>query len=194
MSVDWNQDMAATTRQGEFQATEGEVVPAGSLTDLYVRHMPGAIGLAFLLVGDRSLAEDLAQEAFVRLTGRFRHLRAPEAFPSYLRRTVLNLCLSHLRRARVERAWLEKEQGRARDTAWGEPDLTARDELWEALHRLTARQRAAVVLRYYEDLSEHQAAEAMGVSVPAVRSLVARGMETLRRHVRREGGDDGPRA
>jgi RNA polymerase sigma-70 factor (sigma-E family) len=150
-----------------------------TLADLYVRQMPSAIGLAFLITGDRHLAEDMAQEAFVRLTGRFGHLRAPEAFDSYLRRTVVNLCLSHLRRRRVESAYLERE-GRARVGSSVMPDVATREELWSALHRLPARQRTAVVLRYYEDLPERQVAEVLRCSVPAARSLVARAMETLR--------------
>lgn len=157
---------------------------AGGLEELYVRHAPGAIGLAYLLAGDRALAEDLVQEAFVRLAGRFQHLRNRDAFDAYLRRTVVNLFTSHLRRRRVERAYLERE-GRLPGVRAADPsDVGVREELWAAVHRLPERQRAAVVLRYYEDLSERDVAEVLRCSVPAVKSLVARGMETLRQLVR----------
>ena len=80
----------------------------GRLEKLYVQHGPVALATAFLLLGDRAQAEDAVQEAFLRLLGRFRHVRTPEAFDSYLRRTVVNLCLNQLRRRRVERAYFER--------------------------------------------------------------------------------------
>jgi RNA polymerase sigma-70 factor (sigma-E family) len=157
---------------------------ATALDELYVRLHPGMVGLAYLITGDRSVAEDLAQEAFVRLAGRFRHLRHREAFAAYLRRTVVNLGISYLRHVRVERRYVA---GQPREEPFAGPaELEVRDELWRALGRLTARQRAAVVLRYYEDLSEQQAAEALGVSVAAVRSQLFRAMEALRRDLGRE--------
>src|SRR5207244_4061978 len=141
----------------------------GRLAELYARHLGGAVGLAYLLTGDRHLAEDLAQEAFVRLAGRFGHLRNPDAFEAYLRRTVVNLFTSHLRRKRLERAYLRGEAG-GPEPATPEPDLGLADELWGALQRLPERQRAAVVLRFYEDLSERDVAGVLGCSVAAAKS------------------------
>jgi DNA-directed RNA polymerase specialized sigma24 family protein len=71
-------------------AGERDVGEAGRIGELYQRHAPGAVRLAYLITGDGMLAEDLAHEAFVRLLGRFRDLRNPRAFPWYLRRTVVN--------------------------------------------------------------------------------------------------------
>jgi RNA polymerase sigma factor (sigma-70 family) len=68
------------------------------------------------------------------------------------------------------------------------PDVGTREMLWAALMELPARQRAALVLRYYEDLSERQTAEILAASTAAVRSLVARGVEALRQRIR--GEDD----
>lgn len=158
---------------------------AGRLEELYVRHAPAAVRLAFLVTADRELARDVAQDAFVRVAGRFRHLRFPDAFDAYLRRAVVNLCMSHFRHERVEREFREREAARAPGTI-DPPDLGARDELRRALHRLPARQRVAIVLKYYEDLSEAQVAEAMACSIAAARSLVSRGMVTLRTIVRSE--------
>jgi RNA polymerase sigma-70 factor (sigma-E family) len=150
----------------------------GGLAELYERHAPAAGRLAYLLTGDRVLAEDLVQEAFVRLVGRFRHLRVPDAFEAYLRRTIVNLHTSQLRRRRVERAYLEREGRREPSTT--DPDMEAREELWRAVLALPPRQRAAIVLRFYEDLSERETADALGCSPSAAKSLVARAMQTLR--------------
>ncbi len=149
----------------------------GRLGDLYAAHAPEAARLAYLLTGDRTLAEDLVQEAFVRLFGRFRDLRHPDAFGAYLRMTLVNLSRSHFRRLRVERAYLERERSRPR---LDDVDPNERHEMWEALQRLSPKQRAAIVLRYYEDLTEAQTAEVLGCALGTVKSLVARGFEQLR--------------
>ena len=165
-------------------AQDAGVRTGGVLADLYQRHAPAAGRLAYLLTGDRALAEDLVQEAFVRVVGRFRHLRVPDAFEAYLRRTIVNLHTSQLRRRRLERAYLERE-GRA-ETSTTNPDADGREELWRAVLGLPHRQRAAVVLRYYEDLSERETADALGCSTPAAKSLVARAMQTLRARIEGE--------
>ena len=152
----------------------------GTLADLYERHAPAAVRLAFLVTGDRERSRDIAQEAFVRVAARFRHRRFPDAFDAYLRRTVVNLCTSRFRHERVEREYVEREGGRRSPTTVEPPDLETRDELARALRSLPARQRAAVVLRYYEDLGEEGVADALRCSVPAARSLLTRGMQTLR--------------
>jgi RNA polymerase sigma-70 factor (sigma-E family) len=158
---------------------------ASSLEELYERHAAEAVRLAYLITSDRELSRDLVQDAFVRVAGRFRHLRYPDAFDAYLRRTVVNLCMSHFRHRRVEREYLERE-GTAPDREAEPPDHGVHDELRRALRRLPTRQRTAIVLHYYEDLPEHAVAAAMRCSVPAARSLVSRGMETLRTIVRSE--------
>jgi RNA polymerase sigma-70 factor (sigma-E family) len=156
---------------------------SGRLEELYVRHAPAAQRLAFLLTGDRAHAEDLVQEAFVRVVGRFGHLRVPDAFEGYLRRTIVNLHTSQLRRKRVERAWLERERGRTERPVDVAPDVDARAELWRAVLELPTRQRAAIVLRFYEDLSERETADVLRCSPAAAKALVARAMETLRARV-----------
>lgn len=165
-------------------AQDAGVRTGGVLADLYRRHAPAAGRLAYLLTGDRALAQDLLQEAFVRVVGRFQHLRVPDAFEAYLRRTIVNLHTSQLRRRRLERAYLERE-GRA-ETSTTNPDVHGREELWRAVLALPPRQRAAVVLRYYEDLSERETADALGCSTPAAKSLVARAMQTLRARIESE--------
>ncbi len=160
----------------------------GRLGELYVRHADDAVRLAFLLTGDRGLAEDLVQDAFVRLAGRLVHLRDPGAFDAYLRRTVLNLTNSHFRRKRVERAYLARARG-AIGTQEGrrDPSVEDRDALWRALGRLSKRQRAAIVLRFYEDLSEREVSEILKCRPGTVKSLVSRGLATLKNEIEGEG-------
>jgi RNA polymerase sigma factor (sigma-70 family) len=143
--------------------TERAERQASSLEELYERHAAGAVRLAYLITSDRELSRDLAQDAFVRVAGRFRHLRVPDAFDVYLRRTVVNLCMSHFRHRRVERGYLEREGGAPQRVAQP-PELGTRDELRLALGRLPIRQRTAIVLHYYGDLSEGEVAAAMRCS------------------------------
>lgn len=156
----------------------------GGLEELYRRHVDDALHLAALLTGDRALAEDLVQDAFVKVIGRFQDLRNRDAFWWYLRRTIVNLSNSYFRRRRVERAWLERE--RPEPGAPAGPDLEERERVLAALMTLRPEQRAAVVLRYYEDLSEADTAEALGRPVGTVKSMVSRSMDRLREEL----GDD----
>lgn len=149
--------------------------------ELYALHAQSAVRLAFLMTGDPQLAEDIAQEAFIRGVSRFEHLRRRDAFGAYLRQTVINLVHSHYRRRKVERAFLMRERSLAHPQAADAPDLDSSDELWRALLRLSPRQRAVLVLRYYEDLSESQTAEVLGCPIGTVKSLAFRGLEALRR-------------
>jgi RNA polymerase sigma-70 factor (sigma-E family) len=147
--------------------------------DLYLRYSSAAFRLAFLLTGDRELADDLVHDAFVRLFGRLFHLRNPDAFEAYLRQTVVNLCRMHFRRKRVERTYLRREEQGFQQRDPG-PDVDVREDLWQALLRLPERQRIAIVLHYYEDLSEQRASEVLRCRPGTYRSLVSRGIAQLR--------------
>src|SRR2546423_4990437 len=160
-------------------------IETGRLGELSVRHADDAIRLAYLLTGDRALAEDLVQDAFVRLAGRLAHLRDPGAFEAYLRRTVVNLSNSHFRRRKVERAYLERT-GDTHGAQLPERSVEDREDLWRAMGRLSTRQRAALVLRFYEDLPERTVAELLRCRPGTVKSLVSRGLETLRNEMRGE--------
>jgi RNA polymerase sigma-70 factor (sigma-E family) len=150
-----------------------------SLAVLYERYGPDAVRLAALLTGDAALAQDLVQEAFVRLGGRLVHLRRPEAFEAYLRKTVVNLARMHHRRRGVERAWLARQADPDREGGAG-PGVEDRDALRSALARLPERQRSALVLRFYADLSHDQIAQALGCRPGTAASLVSRGLARLR--------------
>jgi RNA polymerase sigma-70 factor (sigma-E family) len=155
-----------------------------SLADLYERSAPGAIRLAFLLTGDRSVAEDITQDAFVRVSGRLAHLREGGAFDAYLRRAVVNLSKNHFRRRAVERAFLERANP-ALATQSHEQPFVEREATMAALARLPQRQRAAIVLRFYEDLTEDAIAQILRCRNGTVRSLVTRGVQALRADIQR---------
>jgi RNA polymerase sigma factor (sigma-70 family) len=102
----------------------------------------------------------------------------PDAFEAYLRRTIVNLHTSALRRRRLERDYLRREGVAVPPESM--PEVGLREDLWHELLALPPRQRAAVVLRFYEDLSERETAEVLGCSQAAAKSLVARAMDALR--------------
>ncbi|MEX2557898.1 MAG: SigE family RNA polymerase sigma factor [Actinomycetota bacterium] len=153
---------------------------------LYRRHAANAIRLAYLLTGDEALAEDLFHDAFIKISGRWGTLRDPEAFGGYLRRTIVNLSHSHHRRKAVERRFLERERGSLRPTPGAESLDHEADELWDQIQRLPIGQRQAIVLRFYEDVSDEEIAEILRCRPGTVRSRISRGLDALHRI---RGGD-----
>lgn len=153
------------------------------LGDLYEIHGPHALRLAYVLTGDREVAQDLVQDAFVRLAGRFADLRDPKAFHSYLLKTIVNLANMHFRRRRIERTYIDSRRPERRDERL--PDIEGYEEIRAALMKISSRQRAAIVLRFYEDLTEAQTAEVLGCATGTVKSLVHRGLQTLRTEIQR---------
>jgi RNA polymerase sigma-70 factor, ECF subfamily len=171
---------SAAVRRSELESVERiseESKPR--VEELYATHAQGAVRLAYLLVGDQEIAHDIAQEAFLRAFGRFADLRKPNSFPFYLRATILNLTRKHFKRRVLERRYVERFRARSTDSATS-PDVEQREVVTQALLKVPERQRAALVLHYYEDLSEYDVAELLGVSEQAARSLVARGRRALR--------------
>ena len=149
------------------------------VTALYDAHMPSAVRFAYLVSGDETLAQDLAHDAFIRVASKLGTLRSPDKVGPYLRTAIVNAYRSHLRKLQRERTYLAHERGR-RPAEAELPDVATRQEIRRALDLLSPRRRAAVVLRYYEDMTERETADVLGCSVPAVKALVARGLETLR--------------
>jgi RNA polymerase sigma-70 factor (sigma-E family) len=151
------------------------------LAQLYGQSAGGAVRLAYLLTGDAHLAEDLVQEAFLRVVGRLVHIRDSNAFDAYLKRVVVNLANSHFRRRRVERAYLRRHPHS--ESARDSEQAIERHDLLRALSRLPARQRAALALRFYEDLPEKEIADILKCAHGTVRSLISRGVATLRKEM-----------
>lgn len=136
---------------------------------------------AFLLTGDHHAAEDLVQAALTKTYLTWGKIRDKGAIDAYVRRTMVNEHTAWWRRA-----WRKREHttGEVPDVpARSDPDLGVRDEVWELVRTLPARQRAAVVLRYYEDLSEAETAAALGCSVGTVKSQTSRALATLRKRL-----------
>jgi RNA polymerase sigma-70 factor (sigma-E family) len=150
------------------------------VTELYALHARRAGQLAYLLTGDPELAQDLAQEAFVRLIGRLNAIRDDAAVAAYLRRSIVNLVRKHWRKLGYERRFLQGGPQRLGPASILPPDLDRRDELWRALGELPYQQRAAIVLRFYEDLSERDTARVLGCAIGTVKSSVSRGLQRMR--------------
>jgi RNA polymerase sigma factor (sigma-70 family) len=143
--------------------------------DFYRQEWTGAVRLAWLLTGDRWAAEDLAQDAFVAMSN-LGHVQNPQA---YLRTALVNASRSRFRRLAVERRYRADPTPEAL-----EPEF---DDLLVAIRKISERQRTALVLRYYADLSVEQVAMTMGCPFATAKSLIHRGLV----HLRKELTDDG---
>ena len=154
-----------------------------AVTSLYGAHYRGLVRLATLLLRDVGEAEEVVQDAFVAMHGHWRRLRDPDKALAYLRQAVLNRARSALRRRAVRDRHAPAPSPHA---ASAEQQVLATERehaIVAALRTLPERQREAVVLRYYADLSEADTALAMGISRGAVKSHTARGMAALRQHL-----------
>jgi RNA polymerase sigma-70 factor (sigma-E family) len=154
------------------------------ITALYQAHALSLARLALLMLGDRDAAQDVVQDAFLGLYRRWDKLASADASPAYLRASVLNGCRTLLKRRSLptldadeasldsaEAALLHTEQQRA---------------MFAAIRRLPARQRETLVLRYYLDMSEDQAARAMGVSRGTVKAATSRAIAAIGRMLKEE--------
>ncbi|MBC6460356.1 SigE family RNA polymerase sigma factor [Actinomadura sp. HBU206391] len=149
------------------------------VAELYEGHALRLTRMALVMVGDRPTAEDVVHEAFLGLYRRWPHLRDPERALAYVRSAVLNRCRNALRRRRVpfRAEHLPPIWSAEAEALVGEEQR----EVMNALHRLPARQREALVLRYFCDLSEAQTAETMRVSRGTVKSTTSRALTALGR-------------
>lgn len=162
---------------------------ADELEELYESHAAQAMRFAFVLTGVKEVAEDVTQEAFLRAFEKLPQLRERAAFGAYLRTCVLNACRAYFRRLGLERRSTRRRMHVEMDVRT-DSAIEDQDVLWRALQRLPYRQRAALVLRYYEDLSEREAARVLGVSLSALKALKVRGMRTLRHHLASQLGEE----
>jgi RNA polymerase sigma factor (sigma-70 family) len=146
------------------------------------RKLPRLLGLAQRMLGDAAEAEDVAQEAFLRVWRQAPKWRPGQArFDTWLHRVALNLCYDRLRRRReiaTDDPPEVVDEGPAPDRGLEATDTGRR--VGEALARLPDRQREAVVLCHYQELGNIEAAAVMGVTVEALESLLSRGRRALR--------------
>jgi RNA polymerase sigma-70 factor (sigma-E family) len=148
--------------------------------EFVVARGPTLLRFAYLLTGDGYLAEDLAQEALLRTHRRWSAIERSEGAESYVRKTILNLYLSW-RRLRSSGELPLADLPDRWDSRYRPPDLVAeRDEMWLLLRQLPRAQRAVMVLRYYEDLADHDIADLLGCSQATVRVHAFKALRKLR--------------
>jgi RNA polymerase sigma-70 factor (sigma-E family) len=146
---------------------------------------PGLLRTAYLLVGDWAHAEDLLQTALTRTYLAWRRLGGIEAVEAYARRVLVTTATSWWRR----RWHGERPTDLLPEPATDDPadQWLEHEAVWRHVRRLPARQRAVLVLRFYEDLTEAQTARVLGVTVGTVKSQCARALTTLRQRLSESG-------
>lgn len=180
MGADPDEDMIRRISAGDMAAVQAMVA----------RKLPRILALATRMLGDPAEAEDVAQETFMRIWRHASGWRQGHArFDTWVHRVALNLCYDRLRR---RREWTTDELPEVADEAALPDALPGDDErrVRTALQRIAPRQREAIVLVYYQDLSNIEAASAMQVSVDALESLLARGRRAMQAMLIGDDGDD----
>jgi RNA polymerase sigma-70 factor (sigma-E family) len=151
-----------------------------AVTLLYSDHYRSLVRLAGLLVRDEPTAEEVVQDCFIAVHGRWHRLHEEGKALAYLKQAVVNRSRSVLRHRVVADRYPPKPAPDMPSAEHGAIILLERSAVISALRALPNRQRQAIVLRYYADLSEAQIAQMMGISKGAVKSHTARGMAALR--------------
>jgi RNA polymerase sigma-70 factor (sigma-E family) len=154
------------------------------VTALYQAHALRLARLALLMLGDADAAQDVVQDAFFGLYRRWDKLTSADAAPAYLRTSVLNGCRTALKRRSRPALHVAAEPLES-----AEATIVHTEEqrsVLAAVRRLPTRQREALVLRYYLDMTEDQAAQAMGVSRGTVKSATSRAVAAVGRMLKEE--------
>jgi RNA polymerase sigma-70 factor (sigma-E family) len=157
-----------------------------AVTALYGAHYRPLVRLAALLLRDAGEAEEVVQDAFVAMHTGWHRLRDADRALGYLRRSVVNGSRSALRRRAVRERHRPAPVPDAASAEYHALLAVEHRAVVDAVRALPERQREAIVLRYYADLSEADAARAMGISTGAVKSHTARGMAALRTNLERQ--------
>jgi RNA polymerase sigma-70 factor (sigma-E family) len=157
-----------------------------AVTEIYRGHYSQLVRLALLLVHDVQTAEEVVQDAFVSMNDAWRRLHDAEKALSYLRQTVVNRSRSVLRHRKVVDMHAPKPAPDEPSAEQAAMAVLESDAVGAALRTLPERQREAIVLRYYLDLSEADIAKTMGISRGAVKSHTARAMAALKSILQQE--------
>ena len=175
--------------------TQPAGAPSGDdhFAELVAAEHDRALRLAALLAGDRAAAEDAFAEAFARTYEKWRAGRVDAVGP-YLRRAVVNQVKNQRRSLARLRTFEQRRAGDDRGAASVGDRIADADAVVRWLSDLPYRQRAALVLRFYEDCTEREVAEALGCRPGTAKSLVSRGLAALRERARAEGVDEGAAA
>lgn len=164
----------------------------GAIQEMVARKLPRLLSLATRMLGDRSEAEDVAQEVFMRIWKHAAHWQSgPARFDTWLHRVALNLCYDRLRKQReviLDDLPEQTDPAPALDHALA--DAARSERVAAALAALPVRQREALVLQYYQELSNAQTAELMEITIEALESLLARARRNLRISLADERGED----
>ncbi|GAB2760901.1 SigE family RNA polymerase sigma factor [Salinifilum aidingensis] len=152
-----------------------------TLEDLYHQQRMRMVRLAILLVDEPTTAEDVVQEAFTGLYRNWSGLRDSKAAVGYLRTAVINASRSVLRKRKTAREYQPPHQTHARSAESLAMLTTEHQSVVTALGKLARRQREVLVLRYYDNLSEAEIAEATGLSRGAVKSTASRALSALQK-------------
>ncbi|MCF2525689.1 SigE family RNA polymerase sigma factor [Yinghuangia soli] len=154
--------------------------------------LPALLRYAYMLCGDRELSRDMTQEVLARALVKWRRIEGMDRPDAYVRTMLTNEFLSLRRRKAVATVALTYEalDGPAAPTADDPAHAVGeRADLWQRLGALPRRQRAVIVLRYYEDLSDAEIADALGCRPSTVRGYAARALATLRVELSQEPDD-----
>ena len=180
----WLKEHAGAAEQ--HTATGPEWNADRAVTELYSEHYRALVRLAAMLVRDTQTAEEVVQDAFVAMHGGWQRLRDNDKALAYLRQAVVNRSRSVLRHRTVIDKNMQKAPPDMPSAEHGALVLLERHAVIAALRALPERQREAIVLRYYADLSEAEIAASMGISRGAVKSHTFRGMTALRAALEQE--------
>jgi len=175
-------DHGAEVRTASSQTKERE----RDFAVLFDRHYRSLRGLAFVMLGDAARAEEIVMEAYLKAFSgwtRIAHLDHPHA---YLRQVVVNLCRSKFRREKIELR-VNAVVHHSTQSEW-QPESEIRMDLWAAVRKLPERQRACVVLRYLEDMTEREIADALECSIGTVKSQLFKARTKLERELGMDGG------
>jgi RNA polymerase sigma-70 factor (sigma-E family) len=162
--------------------TEATLDRDGALEQLYAAHWRRLVRLAVLLLRDQAQAEEVVQDAFVAVHGRWRTLRDPDRAAAYLRQSVVNRSRSALRHRGVVERYAARQAAPPDAEPADHPLLAAdrRARVLDALRALPTRQREVLALRHYLELSEAEIAETLGISRGSVKAHASRGSAALR--------------
>jgi RNA polymerase sigma-70 factor (sigma-E family) len=172
--------IAEVIRPGERGGVVERASADDAVTTLYTAHYRSLVRLSALLLGDAAVAEEVVQDAFVAMHGKWGRLREPDKAAAYLRQAVVNRSRSALRRRVVEERHAQRADAAGPSAEQSALHTLERDAVMAALRSLPQRQREVLVLRYYADLSEADIAGALSISQGAVKSHASRGIAALR--------------
>jgi RNA polymerase sigma-70 factor (sigma-E family) len=176
--------LANGARPGDIRHPNDTAYPNGTdfddagFRDYVTARGPSLLRAAYLLTGNRADAEDLVQAALVKTYLAWNRIEDRGALDGYVRRAMINTHISWWRRRKVEEYPTDEIPDQAVADHAGASDL--QETLRRAVERLPQRMRAAVVLRYYEDMTEAEIADTLGVSLGTVKSTVSRAVAKLR--------------